>query len=59
MMCEACVRHVTEALTAVTGVRQAEVDLKAGRAVVQHEDVDETALVAAVTEADYEATVAG
>ena len=58
MMCEACVQHVSKALTGVAGVQQAGVDLQAGRATVQHEDADEQALVAAVAEAGYEAEIA-
>jgi copper chaperone CopZ len=61
MMCDACVQHVGKALRAVPDVRQAEVDLQAGRATVRHEGADEPALVqaliAAVDEAGYEGEV--
>jgi copper chaperone len=40
MSCEHCVRAVTNALMESDGVRHAQVDLKAGKAVV---DYDETA----------------
>lgn len=48
MHCEHCVRHVTEALNAVKGVK-AKVDLASGRAVVAcPEDTPAEALVKAV-----------
>ena len=55
MSCGACVRHVTRAVDGMTGVVHVEVDLQTGQAVVEHlpESVDETALIAAVTDAGY------
>jgi len=54
MSCEHCVKHVKEALEAVSGVRKAKVDLKKAVAVVDHADgVEAAALIAAVTEAGY------
>lgn len=38
MSCDHCVRTVTEALQRVDGVERANVDLKAGRAVVEYRD---------------------
>lgn len=38
MSCEHCVRAVTNALKETDGVRNAEVDLKAGRATVDYDD---------------------
>ncbi|MDQ3813879.1 MAG: heavy-metal-associated domain-containing protein [Armatimonadota bacterium] len=58
MMCDACIEHVDKALTAVPGVVQAGVDLETGRATVQHEDADEQALIAAITEAGYQCEIA-
>ncbi len=55
MMCEACVGHVTKALQNVSGVRDVTVDLKAGRATVQHEGAQTPALIAAVDEEGYQA----
>ena len=56
MSCEHCVRHVKEALEAVTGVKSAEVSLKNKTAQAEHEDsVTLSALRAAVEEAGYEA----
>ena len=58
MMCEHCVKHVTDALAAVPGVVKAEVKLgkkgKPGSAVVElAEAVENEALVHAVEEAGY------
>jgi copper chaperone CopZ len=59
MGCEGCVAAVDEALRAVPGVRAVAVDLEAGRATVEHEGADPTALVRAVEKAGYEARPAG
>ncbi len=59
MMCAHCVQHVTEALTAVDGVKKADVSLKKafqkhGSAVVELEhEVSDEVLTKAVTEAGY------
>lgn len=56
MMCMHCVAHVKSALEGVTGVTQAEVDLKKKTALVTlSEDVPSETLIAAVTEAGYSA----
>ena len=57
MSCQHCVRHVTQALSAVPGVREADVRLAEGRALVRHENADPQALLAAVEDAGYEAEV--
>lgn len=57
MTCENCVRHVREALEAVPGVQRAEVDLASGQARVEG-SAPADALLAAVREEDYEATLA-
>ena len=55
MMCQHCVRHVTDALQAVEGVEKADVDLKKKRAVVTlSAPVGDDVLAAAVTQAGYE-----
>jgi copper ion binding protein len=55
MSCEHCVKHVTEALKGIQGVKSAKVSLKANNAVVDHKDeVSLDALKAAVVEAGYE-----
>ena len=55
MMCQHCVKHVTEALAAVEGVSEVEVNLKKKRAVVTlNGEVANEALTAAVTAAGYE-----
>ena len=58
MMCNACVGHVTKALQNVPGVRTVHVDLKAGRAMVQHEGAQTPALIEAVDEEGYQAQAA-
>ncbi len=55
MMCMHCVKHVTDALTALPGVTKVDVNLKKKRAVVEGETSDE-ALKAAVGAAGYEVT---
>ncbi len=55
MGCEGCVAAVDQALRAVPGVRIVTVDLKAGRATVEHDGVDAAALVRAVEKAGYDA----
>jgi len=57
MSCQHCVQHVTKALAAVPGVREADVQLAENRALVSHENADAAALLAAVEEAGYEAEV--
>ena len=57
MMCGHCVKHVTDALSAVEGVTSVEVNLKKGRAVVAlGAEVPNEVLIAAVKEAGYDAT---
>ena len=56
MTCNRSVQHVTRAIQAVSGVVRVEVDLKAGRATVDHGDAATTTLlVGAVESAGYEA----
>ena len=59
MMCQHCVMHVTKALEGVPGVSSVDVSLEAGTATVEAgEGVTDEALVAAVADAGYEASVA-
>ena len=59
MMCQHCVKHVTEALTGVAGVQGVEVSLEAGTATVTCADsVADDDLLAAVRAADYECAMA-
>ena len=54
MMCQHCVKHVTEALAAVEGVEKVDVSLEEGTVVVRcAEGVTDDALLAAVRGADY------
>ena len=59
MSCQHCVAHVTQALEAVEGVSKATVSLDEKGAVVElSSDVADSALVDAVVQAGYEATIA-
>ncbi len=59
MMCQHCVKHVTEALAGVAGVETVEVSLEAGTAKVTCADtVADDDLLAAVRAADYECAMA-
>lgn len=61
MSCDACVRHVTSRVDALTGVLHVGVALETGTATIEHLPayVDVTALVAAIREARYAARVEG
>jgi copper ion binding protein len=55
MTCDHCVKHVTEALKTIKGVKSAKVSLKDKNALVDHkDDVSIDALKTAVVEAGYE-----
>ena len=53
MTCQRCALSVTEEVSDVAGVRSVDVDLPAGRLVVDG-DADDAAIRAAVVEAGYE-----
>lgn len=57
MSCQHCVKTVTDALTALEGVKRAKVNLRKGEAVVHFNEQDITliALRDAITEAGFEA----
>lgn len=59
MTCAHCAESVRRALLGVPGVREAAVDLASGRTVVHCEGCDPEALVGAVEEAGYTATLRG
>jgi copper chaperone len=61
MTCQHCVRAVREALEGRDGVRSAEVDLQAGRAVVEYDEgqVSVRELAGVVVEEGYEAEELG
>ncbi len=63
MTCGSCVRHVTEELTAIPGVRDVSVDLHAGGSspvtVVHDEPLSDDAVREAVEEAGYAVTPRG
>jgi copper ion binding protein len=55
MECDHCVKHVTEALEGIAGVKSATVNLKAKNAEVDHADtVTADSMKAAIVEAGYE-----
>jgi len=56
MSCEHCEQTVTEALEAVAGVERATADREQARATVEG-DADSDALVTAVEDAGYDATL--
>ena len=57
MMCEGCVKTVTEALQKVAGVENVDVSLKANKATVQHNGASDEALISAVVDAGFRASV--
>jgi copper chaperone len=56
MMCEGCVSKVNEKLKAVDKVTKVDVNLKAGKAVVEHDGATDEELIAAVVDAGFRAT---
>jgi len=56
MMCEGCVKSVTEALQKVDGVTSADVSLKSNKAVVEHNGVSDETLISAVVDAGFRAS---
>ena len=58
MMCDACVGHVTRALTALDGVQAANVDLDAAQAAVTYDPakVSLSQMLTAVEDEGYEAS---
>jgi copper chaperone CopZ len=55
MTCEHCVKHVTDALKAVSGVKKVKVNLKNKKAEIDHEDGTALdVLKAAVVEAGFQ-----
>ena len=57
MTCDHCVHSVTNAARETPGVSDAQVSLEAGRAIVQGENVDPEAVIAAIREEGYEAAL--
>ena len=54
MMCQHCVKHITEAYSAVEGVSDVVVDLEAGTATFESEEsVSEDVLAAVVNDAGF------
>lgn len=57
MTCDHCVRSVTKAVNEVPGVANTSVDLEAGKATVEGEDLDAARIIAAIEEEGYEAAL--
>jgi len=57
MMCEGCVKSVDDKLSALDGVSKVDVDLKSGKAVVEHNGLSDEVLIAAVVDAGFRASV--
>lgn len=56
MTCGSCVRHVTQALSALDGVDSVQVSLQEGTVCVVHDsDADESQFMKALSEEGYEA----
>ncbi len=58
MTCSHCVNTIARALRQTSGVREATVDLDSGQAVVSGEDLDTQALLHAIRDLGYEASLA-
>lgn len=54
MTCGHCAASVTEAVVAVPGVTEVDVDVRAGLVTVRGDSVDDIAVRAAITDAGYE-----
>jgi copper chaperone CopZ len=57
LSCPSCIQKIEAALKRVDGVRNAKVHFNTGRLEVEHEDVSNETLVAAVRDAGYNAQV--
>lgn len=57
MMCEGCVKSVKEGLEKVDGVTSVNVDLKKGIAKVEHSNVSDEALIKAIVDTGFRASV--
>lgn len=57
MTCKMCVGHVRRAIERIEGVSSASVDLESTLATIEHENADIPAIVAALDEEGYKATL--
>ncbi len=57
MMCESCVKTVTESISKVKGVKNVEVDLKKGTATIENDGASEEDMVMAVLDVGFKAKV--
>ena len=57
MMCEGCVKKVNDGLSALDKVSKVDVNLKAGKATVEHDGATDEELISAVVAAGFRASV--
>ncbi|MBR1452554.1 MAG: heavy-metal-associated domain-containing protein [Candidatus Methanomethylophilaceae archaeon] len=57
MMCEGCVKKVDDKLSALDKVSKVDVNLKAGKATVEHDGATDEELISAVVDAGFRANV--
>jgi copper chaperone CopZ len=57
MMCEGCVKKVYDGLSGLDKVNKVDVNLKAGKAVVEHDGATDEELIGAVVDAGFRASV--
>ncbi len=57
MMCEGCVSNVKKALESVPETIKVDIDLKKGLAVIEHDGASDDALIRAVVDAGFRASV--
>ncbi|MBQ7978935.1 MAG: heavy-metal-associated domain-containing protein [Candidatus Methanomethylophilaceae archaeon] len=57
MMCEGCVKKVNDKLSALDKVSKVDVNLKAGKATVEHDGATDEELISAVVDAGFRASV--
>ncbi len=55
MMCEGCVKKVSDKLSALDKVSKVDVNLKAGKATVEHDGATDEELISAVVDAGFRA----
>jgi len=57
MMCEGCVKSVNDALSGLNKVSKVDVDLKKGKATVEHDGATDEELISAVVDAGFRASI--
>jgi copper chaperone CopZ len=57
MMCEGCVKKVYDGLSGVDKVTKVDVNLKAGKATVEHDGATDEELIGAIVDAGFRASI--